>query len=119
MLLPRADKARPALAHDLRQKGALVDEVVAYRTTAAPSGNLQAILGNGKIDILTFTSSSTVRNLAAALSGRPPAEALAGMLVACIGPVTARTAQELGIRVDVVAGEHTIEGLVEAVVAAV
>jgi uroporphyrinogen III methyltransferase/synthase len=119
LLLPRAAKVRQALAQGLRAKGALVDEVVAYRTTAASSGNLQAILGNGKIDILTFTSSSTVRNLAAALSGRPPAEALTGILVACIGPVTARTAQELGIRVDVVAGEHTIEGLVEAVVAAV
>ena len=119
ILLPRADKARQALAQGLREKGALVDEVVAYRTTTAPSGDLQAILGNGKIDIVTFTSSSTVQNLADALDGRAPGEALAGMLVACIGPVTARTAQELGIRVDVVAREHTIEGLVDAVVAAV
>ena len=96
-----------------------MDEVVAYCTTAAPSGHLQAILSNGKIDIVTFTSSSTVQNLADALGGRAPGEALAGMLVACIGPVTARTAQELGIRVDVVAREHTIEGLVDAIVAAV
>jgi len=119
ILLPRADKARPALGEGLCEKGALVDEVVAYRTTAAPSGDLQAILADGKIDILTFTSSSTVKNLAAALGGRASGEALAGMLVACIGPVTARTAQELGIRVDVVAREHTIEGLVDAIVAAV
>ncbi len=56
--------------------------------------------------------------LATALGGRPPAvgQALSGMLVACIGPVTARTAQELGIRVDVVAREHTIQGLVDAIV---
>ena len=121
VLLPRADKARPALAQGLRQKGALVDEVVAYRTTAASSGDLQAILGNGKIDIVTFTSSSTVKNLATALGGRPQelGQALSGMLVACIGPVTASTAQELGIRVDVVAREHTIQGLVDAIVAAV
>jgi uroporphyrinogen III methyltransferase/synthase len=123
VLLPRADKARPALAQGLRQKGALVDEVVAYRTTAAPTavGDLQAILANGKIDIVTFTSSSTVKNLAAALGGRPEdvGRALSDMLVACIGPVTARTAQEQGIRVDVVAREHTIEGLVDAIVAAV
>jgi len=119
ILLPRADRARPALAESLREKGALVDEVVAYRTTAAPSGDLLAILGNGKIDIVTFSSSSTVKNLAYALGGRSPRETLDGMLVACIGPVTAHTARELGIRVDVVAPEHTIQGLVDAIVAAV
>jgi len=96
-----------------------VDEVVAYRTTAAPSGELQAILNNGKIDIVTFTSSSTVRNLAAALDKGAVGEALAGMMAACIGPVTERTALELGIRVDVVAPEHTVRGLVDAIVAAV
>jgi uroporphyrinogen III methyltransferase/synthase len=116
VLLPRADKARPALAQDLRRKGALVDEVVAYRTTPSISGDLRAILGNGKIDIVTFTSSSTVKNLAAALGKGSAGEALNGMLVACIGPVTARTAQELGIHVDVVAPEHTIRGLVDAIV---
>jgi len=117
ILLPRADRARPALAENLREKGALVDEVVAYHTTAAPSGDLRAILADGKIDIVTFTSSSTVNNLADAL-GQLPGEALSGMLVACIGPVTARTAQELGLGVDVVAREHTVQGLVDAIVAA-
>jgi uroporphyrinogen III methyltransferase/synthase len=119
VLLPRADKARQALAQDLREKGAVVDEVVAYRTTAAPSGDLQAIFDSGKIDIVTFTSSSTAKNLAAALGEDAVGETLAGTLVACIGPVTARTAQTLGIRVDVVAREHTIQGLVDAILAAV
>ena len=61
---------------------------------------------------MTFTSSSTVRNLAAMLNGH--IETLRGPLVACIGPITAKTAEELGLRVDVVASESTVEGLVRA-----
>jgi len=104
----------------LRGKGAAVDEVVAYRTlgVGAPD-ELKALLEEGQIDVVTFTSSSTVRNLVASLQGRTPGNALSRCLVACIGPVTARTAERLGIRVDVVAKEHTIAGLVEAIVTAV
>ncbi len=76
------------------------------------------MLRNGEIDIVTFTASSTVRNLVTMLNGS--VDALTGSdrrpLIACIGPITAQTARELGLRVDVEATEHTVEGLVTAVV---
>jgi uroporphyrinogen III methyltransferase/synthase len=120
ILLPRAERAPKHLAQALRGKGAAVDEVTAYRTLAVGAPDeLKALLEDGQIDIVTFTSSSTVRNLVANLPGPTPATVLSRCLVACIGPVTARTAKRLGIRVDVVAKEHTIAGLVEAIVTAV
>jgi uroporphyrinogen-III synthase len=79
--------------------------------SAAPAEALE-LLRRGEIDIVTFTSSSTVRNLVAMLNGS--IEALERPGVACIGPITAQTARELGLRVDVEAAEHTVEGLVEA-----
>ncbi len=117
-LLPRADIARAALREGLRDAGADVVEVPAYRTIpATPSPDILAELARG-VDIITFTSSSTARNFVAAL-GRKRARALAeSALVAAIGPITAETAREEGLRVDVVAEEHTIDGLIHALVAA-
>lgn len=117
ILLPRADIARPALAELLRQSGAEVDEVDAYRTLRpAPEGDLRELLAT--ITVATFTSSSTVRNLAAmaADAGLDLVAALSSATVACIGPITAATARDLGLAVDVVAGEYTIDGLVAALV---
>lgn len=114
VLVPRAEGARPELVEGLRAAGVSVDEVALYRASAprqAPPDALAALRA-GAIDIVTFTSSSTVRNLVALLGG--DVECLRKPLVACIGPVTAATARELGMRVDVVAAEHTIEGLVAA-----
>jgi len=120
ILLPRAERASKQLTQALRGKGAAVDEVTAYRTLAVGAPDeLKALLEDGQIDIVTFTSSSTVRNLVANLQDPTPAKALSRCLVACIGPVTARTAKRLSIRVDVVAREHTIDGLAEAIVTAV
>ncbi len=113
ILLPRADIARKALADGLRVQGAQVDEVTAYRTVSAAGDELlPAGLAEG-IDIATFTSPSTVHGFVALLeaAGRPVAQVLAGATVACIGPITARAAEEAGLRVDVVAQEHTVEGL--------
>jgi uroporphyrinogen III methyltransferase/synthase len=122
ILLPRADIARPALAELLRQGGANVVEVTAYRTGTPEIG---PDLGAGSLDRLlrgvtaaTFTSSSTVRNLAGLARDRGvdlPA-VLQGAIVACIGPITAQTAQEVGLPVHLVAAEYTIDGLVEALV---
>ena len=67
------------------------------------------------IDIVTFTSSSTVRNLLSLLDGKSP-DALSDSLIACIGPVTSATARELGLRVDIEAEEHTVEGLAQSLV---
>ncbi|MGE5620331.1 MAG: uroporphyrinogen-III C-methyltransferase [Sphingomonadaceae bacterium] len=119
ILLPRADQAREVLAADLARRGALVDEVVAYRTVPA-KGDLSRLrdrLAGGEIDVVTFASSSTVRYLVAGLGG-DAASLLERPMVACIGHITAGTARELGLRVDVVAAEHTIPGLVRAIVSA-
>jgi uroporphyrinogen III methyltransferase/synthase len=102
VLLPRAAVARDVVPDGLRAKGWQVDVVEAYRTVPAPSP-----ASVPEADAITFTSSSTVTNFLAL--GLPvPA------VVACIGPVTAQTAEEHGLKVDVVADEHTIEGLVSA-----
>lgn len=110
ILLPRADIARPLLRDGLRARGAHVDEVAAYSTAQGqPSPAAFEALQAG-VDVVTFTSSSTVRNFVTLTRGldygRP--------LVACIGPVTAATADELGLRVDVIAEEYTVDGLLEA-----
>jgi len=117
-LLPRADKARATLRTGLQEAGAEVVEVHAYSTLLAePSPEALATLENG-VDLLTFTSSSTVRNFVSQV-GPEHAQACAGQArVVAIGPITASTARELGLRVDVVATDYTIAGLVDALLAA-
>jgi uroporphyrinogen III methyltransferase/synthase len=103
VLLPQAAVARDVLPVGLRERGWEVDVVEAYRTVPAPppAGPVQA-------DAITFASSSTVANFLALGLPVPP-------VVVCIGPVTARTAEEAGLTVDAVAEEHTAEGLIDAV----
>jgi uroporphyrinogen III methyltransferase/synthase len=116
LLLPRADIAPPALAEGLAATGAAVENVAAYCTRPDRAGQdrLASLLERGEIDLVTFTSSSTVQNL---VEGVPEAARLLERpLVACIGPVTAATARKLGLRVDLVAAVHTIDGLVETLV---
>jgi uroporphyrinogen III methyltransferase/synthase len=117
VLLARADIAPPVLADGLREQGAAVTEVAAYRTVASEESRerLVAALEQKQIDVVTLTSSSTVQNLINGLGARR--DLLEGVVVACIGPVTAATAADLGLRVDVEAAEHTIEGLIAALVA--
>ena len=88
-----------------------MDEVEAYRSApdAAGAAELRRRLDAGEVDVVTFTSSSTVTNLVEAVGTD-----LGGAVVAAIGPVTAETARGYGIRVDVVAEEHTISGLMAA-----
>jgi uroporphyrinogen III methyltransferase/synthase len=110
VLLPQAAAARPVLADGLRAKGWTVDVVEAYRTIPArPSDD--ALAAAAKADAIAFTSSSTVTSWLALGAPLPP-------VVACIGPVTAATAAEHGVPVTVVATEHTVDGLVDALVAA-
>ena len=113
VLLPRADIAPDALPSGLAGMGAAVDEVTVYRTVTPASARATAatVLESG-IDVATFTSSSTVSNLVGLLDGS--ADALSGVLTACIGPATAETAGRMGLDVDIVAREHTVPGLVEA-----
>ena len=114
VLMPRTNIAPEDAARSLEKAGAQVFQPVAYRTLK-PSGSAEKVrdlLVRGKIDIATFSSSSTVQNLFELLDG--DSAALEGVLIACIGPVTARKARQLGLKVDVVARRHTVSGLVQA-----
>ena len=120
VLLPRAAEAREILPDQLRERGATVDVLPLYETIldTAEADNLREMLKAGEIDVLTFGSSSTVRNFAQALTNGNLSElpALVGTaLVAAIGPVTAETARELGINPQITAAEHTIPGLLAAI----
>lgn len=119
VLLPRAEQARQILPDELRAMGALLDEATAYRTVAA-DGDRDLLLGHLEektVDLVTFTSSSTVRNFADLLPPGPARQDLMrGVTIASIGPVTAETATDLGFDVHVVASSFTIPGLCEAIV---
>ena len=114
VLLPRADVGRDELADGLARLGAQVDQVPVYHTVTpeASRGIARETLADGRVDVATFTSSSTVLNLLDLLDG--DISILGRVVVACIGPITARTALERGLRVDIVAKEYTIAGLVGA-----
>ncbi len=116
VLLLRAEIARPALAQAIRQAGGEAVEIPVYRTLAVQpeAGALQALLEG--VDVVTFTSSSTVHNFAAALRqvGIDPARLPGAPVMACIGPITAQAAREEGLPVDVVAEEYTTQGLLHA-----
>jgi uroporphyrinogen III methyltransferase/synthase len=118
ILLPRAAEARAVLPQTLRDWGAEVDVVEAYRTVAADSDGvrLRALLLGNEVDVVTFTSSSTVTHFAQLFPGGDIAGLLAGATVACIGPITHKTAEEMGIRVDVIPRDYTTSGLTQAIV---
>jgi uroporphyrinogen III methyltransferase/synthase len=121
ILLPRTDIARPTLAQQLRLRGADVVEVVAYRTVTRPPDAelLRKVLRDERADAITFTSSSTVRGFVASFADAglaEPREVLAGITLACIGPITADTMRELGLTPAVSAEEYTIDGLIVALV---
>jgi uroporphyrinogen III methyltransferase/synthase len=119
ILLPRAAVARDVLPEGLRALGAVVDIVPAYRTEVddAPAPDVLEAVRAGRIDAMTFTSPSTVRCFLQ-LAGPDVRRALDGVLVACIGPVTAETARASGLRVGAVATAYTLAGLVDALRAA-
>lgn len=108
-LLARADIARKTLAEELVARGASVDEVATYRTVPRADGVRPPVA-----DIVTFTSSSTVQGYVNCLQGIAPADFLQDTKVVCIGPITARTATELGVPVTAMADEYTIPGLLDA-----
>jgi len=111
IFLPRADIATESLAAGLIELGWEVDDVTAYRTVRAapPAVEIRDAIKSGGFDAVLFTSSSTVRNLVG-IAGKPhPAT-----VVACIGPQTAKTCEEHGLQVNVLAGEPNVESLLEA-----
>lgn len=116
-LLPRSEIARPDLAEGLRRLGADVTEVPAYKTLQGTTmdNTLLDRLAGGKIDLVTFTSSSTVRNFVDAIPEERRSEIIPNVPAVSIGPITSETAREAGIEVIAEADEYTIPGLVEAV----
>jgi uroporphyrinogen III methyltransferase/synthase len=111
VFLPRADIATETLVAGLIELGWEVDDVTAYRTVRAappPAPTREAIKG-GKFDAVLFTSSSTVRNLVG-IAGKPHSSTI----IACIGPATAKTAEEHGLRVDVLAEKPSVDVLIDA-----
>jgi uroporphyrinogen-III synthase len=110
VLLPRADIATEELEEELRTKGWTPVRVDAYRTRTPDRlpAEAAAAIGAGRVDAVCFTSASTVRGFVTM------AGVVRGPRVVCIGPVTARAAEESGLRVDAVAEPHTIDGLVAA-----
>jgi uroporphyrinogen III methyltransferase/synthase len=122
VLLPRADIGREVIADQLRRSGAIVTDVVAYRTTIDDSQrpddpDIYGMLLEGKIDVVTFTSPSAVRNFARLFGAEPAADLLKSTVVATIGPVTAEAAAQLGIGVTVQPATYTVPALVEAIAA--
>jgi uroporphyrinogen III methyltransferase / synthase len=116
VLVARAEQARDVLPDGLAARGYAVDVLPVYRTvTATPDPAAVERVRAGNVDAITFTSSSTVTNLLAALDGPPDPQPL----VVSIGPVTSETARARGLVVDAEATEHTIDGLVAALVKAV
>ena len=122
ILLPRAKIATADLPNGLRERGAHIDDVPLYDTIKVASDGdkrqdeIEADLLNGRIDLVTFTSSSTVTNFLEMFPAHAPAELLANVKVAVIGPTTQKTVEKCGVHVDVVAKEASIESLVEAVI---
>ncbi len=111
VFLPRADIATENLVAGLIDLGWEVDDVTAYRTVRAapPAAPVRDAIKSGKFDAVVFTSSSTVRNLVG-IAGKPHASTI----IAVIGPATAKTAEEHGLRVDVLASSPSVEVLVDA-----
>ncbi|MCW2522742.1 MAG: hypothetical protein JWO63_1077 [Frankiales bacterium] len=111
ILLPRADIATETLAEGLRQRGWEIDDVTAYRTVRAapPAAEIRDAIKSGGFQAVCFTSSSTVRNLVG-IAGKPHNRTV----VACIGPQTAATAREFGLRVDVQPETANVPALIDA-----
>ena len=118
VLIPRAAEAREVLPDTLRKWGAGVDVVVAYRT-AVPVADVESLakrIRRREVEVITFTSSSTVKNFVRLFNRKNLAEIVNRSAIACIGPVTACTVEQLGGHAAIVATEFTVPGLVSAIV---
>ena len=120
VLLPRGDPARDLLPTELRRAGAEVTAVTAYRTVPAEldgeGPDIRGMLRGRRLDVVTFTSGSSVRNFSRAMGERQAAELLRHVEVACIGPVTAEAASRLDIATTIMPAESTVPALLEAIV---
>jgi uroporphyrinogen III methyltransferase / synthase len=121
VLVVRPDHLRGVVGEDLTRRGALVTDLVAYRTAPASPDSpgaqeLYRQLLEGQIDAVTFTSPTSLRRFAVLIGEEQAADLLNTVVVAAIGPVTGAAAAELGVRAPIVASPYTVNGLVEALV---
>lgn len=117
-LIPRAEKARNILPEGIVKRGGLVDLVTVYRTVLPESSDVESIrlaLGKGGVDVVTFTSSSTVTHFADLMGESDLSGLLQGKIIASIGPVTSQTIREYGVQPTIEAQEYTIDGLLKAI----
>jgi len=121
VLVVRPDHLRSVVGEDLATRGAVVTDLVAYRTMPAPSDSpaAQALYGmllDGSIDAVTFTNAAAVERFASLIGREQATDLLNTTKVVAIGPVTARAAMELGVTQPIVAESYTIEGVVRKLV---
>lgn len=114
ILFPRAKEAREMIVKELQKRGAFVDDVPCYQTIKGDGNKeqLRSMIKNKEIDVITFTSSSTVKNFHQDFKDCD----LSSIVIACIGSITAKTAEELKIKVDIKSPVYTIEGIVDELV---
>jgi len=116
-LLPRAEKAREVLPQEIKKREGHIDVLTVYRTGKG-EGNIQEVkelFRKKLIHVITFTSSSTVKNFVELLAEKNISKMIKGAVVASIGPITAHTAASLGIGTDIMPKKYTIPGLVKAI----
>lgn len=116
ILIPRAAKARDVLPEGLKKQGAEVDVVTTYQTvnSGRKKEELAKLIDAGDVDVITFTSSSTVNNFVEIMGADYALPS--SIQIACIGPVTAATAKKSGFKIDIEQEEYTMEGLVQSLV---
>lgn len=117
VLYPRAQLARELIPQQLQAAGAIVDAPVAYNTVPASGGGeqIRTLLQQAELDVVTFTSSSSVENFVALL-GSDAQELTRSVVLVSIGPLTTATAVRLGLSIDVEAQNYTLEGLIAALI---
>ena len=115
-LLARAMVAREVLPEEIKRCGGKIDVAPAYRTLkpSKAAGELKELFLEGGVDIVTFTSSSTVTNFVSMFKRKELPELLKGCTIAAIGPITADTAKGYGIKVDIMPKDYTIPALTQA-----
>lgn len=117
-LFPRAEKAREVLPERLKERGAELTVVTAYRTVApvVDPVYVKGLFAGGGVSAVTFTSASTVKNFVEIVGRKDAVEYLDGVCVACIGPVTAQACEEMGITVCLVPKDYTVDALLDELI---
>ncbi|MCK5237025.1 MAG: uroporphyrinogen-III C-methyltransferase [Deltaproteobacteria bacterium] len=115
-LLPRAEVARDVIPKEIKKLGGKIDVAPSYKTICPKkeAEEIKSLIKKGKVDVVTFTSGSTVTNFVSLFKKNELTKALKSITVACIGPVTTKTAEDFGLTVKIKAKKYTLDGLASA-----